>query len=259
MSMKPAQIAIQLYTLRDHLKSVPEFAETCRKVADIGYRAVEVAGVDHALVPPAGIRRICADHGLTICATHQPGDDILNNTAAVIDVVGALGADLVVYPWPGDTDFSSEAMVAEFIAKLDAAGSAFAAAGMTLAYHNHQHEFRKPGGRLILERIYQETRLMAEIDTYWVQYGGGDPVAWCRRLAGRLPIIHLKDYRVNADNSVGFCEVGHGNLDMPAIIAEAARSGCRWFCVEQDTCPGDPFDSIRLSFDYLAALAGALA
>jgi sugar phosphate isomerase/epimerase len=239
--MKPAQIAIQLYTLRDHLGSLPEFAETCRKVAQIGYRAVEVGGVDHAVIPPAEVRRICADHGLTICATHQPGDDILDETTKAIDAAAAMGTDLVVYPWPGDTDFSSEAVLAEFIAKLDAAGAAIAAAGMSLA------------GRLILERIYQETRLLAEIDTYWVHYGGGDPVAWCRRLAGRLPIIHLKDYRVNDDNSVGFCEVGHGNLDMPAIIAEAGRSGCRWFCVEQDTCPGDPFDSIRLSFDYLAA------
>ncbi|MCU0752893.1 MAG: sugar phosphate isomerase/epimerase [Akkermansiaceae bacterium] len=253
--MKADQIAVQLYTLRDHLKNVPEFAETCRKVAAIGYRAVEVAGVDHAVVPPAGIRRICADLGLAICATHQAGDAILNETAAVIDTAGAMGADLVVYPWPGDLDFTSEAAVADLIAKLDAAGAAMAAAGMRLAYHNHQHEFRKLGGRLILERIYQEippARLSAEIDTYWVQYGGGDPVAWCRRLAGRLPVIHLKDYRVNDDNSVGFCEVGHGNLDMPAIIDEAGRAGCRWFCVEQDTCPGDPFDSIRLSFEYLA-------
>jgi sugar phosphate isomerase/epimerase len=254
--MKRTQIAIQLYTLRDHLRSVAEFEETCRKLVNIGYRAVEVGGVDHAVIPPAECRRICADHGLTICATHQSGDDIFHQTTRTIDAAAAMGTDLMVYPWPGDTDFSSEAVVAEFIAKLNAAGSAITAAGMALAYHNHQHEFRKLNGRLVLERIYQETQLMAEIDTYWVQYGGGDPVAWCRKLAGRLPIIHLKDYRVNHDNSIGFCEVGHGNLDMPAIIAEAARSGCRWYCVEQDTCPGDPFESIRMSFDYLAALAG---
>lgn len=254
--MKVDQIAIQLYTLRDHIKSVPAFAETCRKIAGIGYRAVEVGGVDHAVVPAAGIRRICADHGLAICATHQAGEDILDQTAAVIDTAAAMGVDLVVYPYPGTIDFTCEAAVSDLISKLDAAGSVMAAAGMTLAYHNHQHEFRQLGGRLILERIYQEippARLAAEIDTYWVQYGGGDPVAWCRRLTGRLPIIHLKDYRVNDDNSVGFCEAGHGNLDMPAIIREAERAGCRWFCVEQDLCPGDPFESIRLSFEYLAS------
>jgi sugar phosphate isomerase/epimerase len=115
---------------------------------------------------------------------------------------------------------------------------------------------------LILDRIFEEipaNRLVAEIDTYWVQYGGGDPLAWCRKLAGRLPVIHLKDYRVNPDNSVGFCELGRGNLDMPAIVAEAARAGCMWYCVEQDVCPGDPFESIRLSFDYLArAICGQL-
>jgi sugar phosphate isomerase/epimerase len=166
-----------------------------------------------------------------------------------------MGADLVVYPYPGALDFGDEKAVAKFIAKLDTAGAAIAAAGMRLAYHNHQHEFRKLDGRLILDRIYEDipaNRLAAEIDTYWVQFGGADPVSWCKKLNGRLPIIHLKDYKVNADNSAEFCEVGFGNLDMPAIIAEAEHSGCRWFCVEQDVCPGDPFESIRMSFEYLA-------
>jgi hypothetical protein len=32
-----------------------------------------------------------------------------------------------------------------------------------------------------------------------------------------------------------------------------APGGCAWFIVEQDTCPGDPFDSLRQSFDYIKA------
>jgi len=36
-------------------------------------------------------------------------------------------------------------------------------------------------------------------------------------------------------------------------IAAAKASGCEWFIVEQDSCPGDPFDSAKLSFDYIKA------
>jgi len=92
------------------------------------------------------------------------------------------------------------------------------------------------------------------MDTYWVQFGGGDPVGWCRCLAGRLPILHLKDYRVNEESEVEFCEVGYGNLNFPEILKQAEKSGCQWFAVEQDTCPGDPFESIAKSFDYLQTL-----
>jgi sugar phosphate isomerase/epimerase len=84
-----------------------------------------------------------------------------------------------------------------------------------------------------------------------VQHGGGDPVAWCKKLKGRLPLLHMKDYTVNAANQVTFAEIGHGNLNWKKIVAAAEKSGCQWFIVEQDTCPGDPFESLRQSFDYI--------
>ncbi len=255
--MKIEQIAVQLYTLREHLKTLPDFAETCRKVSAIGYRAVQVSGVDYAQTPPKAIRQICADHGLTICATHENGKKILDYPETVVETLQVLGTRLTAYPFPADIDFTCEESVANFIAKLSNAGKVLAKAGMTLAYHNHQIEFRKLNGKMLLERIFAETspdHLQGEPDTYWVQFGGGDPVAWCRKLSGRLPIIHLKDYRVNEKNEVEFCEVGRGNLDMPTIIAEAERAGCPWFAVEQDTCYGDPFESIRISFEYLTSL-----
>ncbi len=74
---------------------------------------------------------------------------------------------------------------------------------------------------------------------------------WCFRLKDRLPLLHLKDYRINAENQIEFAEVGSGTLDIKAIIAAAEASGCQWFIVEQDTCPGNPFDSLALSFNYI--------
>ena len=131
-----------------------------------------------------------------------------------------------------------------------------AAAGLTLCYHNHNHEFRKIGGKTIFERIFEKTNpnhVQAEPDTFWVQYGGSDNVEWCEKLSGRLPLLHLKDYMVTAENSHAFCEIGAGNLNFARIIAAAERSGCQWFIVEQDVCPGDPVDSLRQSFEYIKA------
>jgi sugar phosphate isomerase/epimerase len=94
---------------------------------------------------------------------------------------------------------------------------------------------------------------VGELDTYWVHFGGGDCVEWCRKLRGRLPFIHLKDYAITRERQPIFCEIGVGTLPFKRIIAEAERSGCQWFIIEQDTCPNDPFDSLKISFDYVKA------
>lgn len=256
--MKTSQIALQLYTLRDHTNTTREFAETIRKVASIGYPAVQLSAIDYGEVPEEEVVRICADHGLTICATHEPADDILDDPSRVVDRLGKLGTSITAYPFPKGIDFADERSVADLIRGLDEAGGVLAANGHRLLYHNHHHEFRRLDGRLLLERIYAETdpeHLQGEPDTYWIQFGGGDPAGWCRCLRGRLPVVHLKDYRINDDAVPEFAEIGQGNLDMAAIIRECDQAGCEWFVVEQDTCRGDPFESIATSFDFLKALA----
>lgn len=248
------QVALQLYTLRDSLQTPREIAATLRRVREIGYRAVQVSGLGP--IEPGELREILNGEGLTLCATHEPAEEILGAPERVVERLEVLGCTLTAYPYPRGIDFGSEKDVKGLIQKLDHAGEVLARAGKTLLYHNHQHEFRTLGGKLILERIYVEAdprHLQGELDTYWVQYGGGDPVAWCEKLTGRLPVLHLKDYKVGVDNQPTFAEIGGGNLDFRAIVAAAEASGCRWFAVEQDTCEGDPFDSVRKSLEYIRA------
>lgn len=253
--MKIDQVAIQLYTLRDHLKTPEQVADTLDKVASIGYPAVQISGMSEDVMTSEAMAQLCADKNLTICATHESSEEILKNPDKVVQRLKALGCTLTAYPFPGGIDFGSEESVTGLISALNKSGQVLADAGQILTYHNHHHEFRKLGGQIILDRIYAETDpcyVQGEIDTYWIQFGGGDPVAWCKKLAGRLPMIHLKDYMINSDAQVMFSEIGAGVLDFPAIIAAAEESGCQWFIVEQDTCPGDPFESIAQSFDYIA-------
>lgn len=252
--MKSAQIAAQLYTIRDHCTHAADFAASMKKIRAIGYTAVQISGVGP--IPEAELVAVCRGEGLTICATHEPGAKILDETAQVIDRLGALQCHLTAYPFPAGIDFKDGAVLETLTQKLDLAGEKLRRAGITLSYHNHAIEFVKFHGVPFLEYLYQNTRpenLSAEIDTFWIHYGGGDVVEWCRKLRGRLPLIHLKDYGYTTENKHTLCEIGAGTLPFDRILPQAEASGCTWFVVEQDTTPGDPFVSLRQSYDYLRA------
>lgn len=250
--MELHQVAIQLYTLRDFTRTPQEIATTLRKVRAIGYEAVQASAMGP--IAEEELLKILDGEGLTLCATHEPSDLILIDPGRVVDRLHKLKCKYTAYPVAKDVDFASGASVDEWLARLNRAGRILHEAGQILTYHNHQHEFRRLEGKTILEHVFERTDpryLQGELDTYWIQFGGGDPVAWCEKLRQRLPVLHIKDYVVTEKSEVTFGEIGSGNLDFPRIIEAAERSGCEWFIVEQDTCPGDPFDSIRQSFDFI--------
>jgi sugar phosphate isomerase/epimerase len=253
--MKTEQIAIQLYTLRDFTETPADFAATMKRVREIGYPAVELAGT--AGLTPAEAAKIVRDTGLQICSSHESPQMIVENPQEVVDRLGELGVTHAVYAYPTGVDFSDVSQVDGLITGLDAAGAVLRRAGMTLCYHNHALEYFRRDGRTVLEEIFARTspeHLQAELDIHWVQAGGGDPAEACRRLTGRLPLLHVKDFTVTATGERQFAELGHGNLNIPEILTAAKAAGCQWFIVEQDTCSGDPFECIARSLDYLKGL-----
>jgi sugar phosphate isomerase/epimerase len=251
--MKLNQVAAQFYTIREHCKTAKDFAASCAKIKGIGYGAIQISGVGP--IPEDEIVRICANEGLVICATHEPGKTIVEEPQKVVDRLAKLGCAYTAYPAP-HRPLTNAAEAIALAKDLDRAGELLRKNKQVLTYHNHANEFRRDGGKPLLELIYANSdpkNLQGEIDTYWVQTGGGDPVEWCARLKNRLPLLHLKDYAVDSSNKPALItEIGNGNLDWKRIIAAAELSGCKWFIVEQDTCPGDPFQSLAQSWGYIA-------
>jgi sugar phosphate isomerase/epimerase len=252
--MKIEQVALQLFTLRNHLKTPEDILATLKKVAAIGYQAVQVSGM--APIDEKELTQILAGEGLTLAATHEPPDVIRQNPEKVVERLRKLNTRYTAYPYPSNVDWSKQDDTDRLIADLDRAGAVLHAAGQVLTYHNHAIEFIRIGNATALDYIYAKSDpryLQGEIDTYWVQFGGGDPVAWCRKLKGRLPLLHLKDYAFTLPDQPTYAAIGSGNLDWPAIISAAEASGTEWFIVEQDTTPGDPFEAVKQSFDYIKA------
>jgi sugar phosphate isomerase/epimerase len=252
--MRLEQVAAQLYTVRRATQTPRDFAETIRKLRAIGYPAVELSGLGP--MPEKEIRRALDSEGMVCCASHEAEDLLFQAPARVVERLHLFGCKTAVLAWPGDRTFGDGRVVSDLAEKLNRAGAYLMKEGFRLAYHHHHMELTRLGRQTALEFLFERTDprcVAAELDTYWLQYGGVNPAAWCRRMAGRLTVLHLKDYAVTSDRRVTFAEVGAGNLDWEEILAAADEAGCEWFAVEQDECAADPFDALRLSFEYLRA------
>ncbi|MBK1876877.1 sugar phosphate isomerase/epimerase family protein [Pelagicoccus mobilis] len=252
--MKIDQIAAITYTIRDFIQSEKNFQDSCQKLAQIGYQAVELAALPQGMISAKETLQICNDNGLRITSTHEDLGKTLDEPETLVDHIKDLGCEYIIYSYPHDTDFNDPASVDRLIDRLNRAGAVYKEAGLNLLYHNHALEFLKRDGKIVLDTILERTDpdlVKAELDTFWIQRGGCDPVTWCQKVSGRLPILHIKDMTVYEGNESTMGEIGSGNLDFKRIISAAEASGCETFVVEQDECPGNPFDSLKKSFDYI--------
>jgi sugar phosphate isomerase/epimerase len=249
--MNSNSIAAQLYTLRDFLKTREDIAETLKKVSETGYKAVQVSGMGQ--VDPVFLKELTAGLGLTICATHTSFERIKNETEAVIKEHKLWNCEYVgIGSMPGEFSRDLEGYKS-FAREVSALGEKYAFKGLKLIYHNHNFEFEKYDGVTGLDILLNETNpgnLGFEIDTYWVQAGGGNPVQWLKKVAGRIDVVHFKDMAV-VNGQQAMAEIGQGNLDWPSIISTCREIGVKWYAVEQDVCRRSPFESLSMSFEYL--------
>ncbi|KPK85741.1 MAG: xylose isomerase [Phycisphaerae bacterium SM23_33] len=253
--MPDTVLAAQMYTLRKFTRNPADIARTLAKVRAVGYQAIQISAFGPC--DPAELARMLAGEGLAVCSTHTPWPRFLEEMDQVIEEHRLWGCQ---HPAIGGMpkEYRSAEGVVAFAKAAEQVGRKLAQAGMDFSYHNHNFEFQKAGGTTWLERLYEScdgNYVKAEIDTYWVQAGGGDPAAWIRKYAGRMPILHLKDMVMGPDG-VRMAEIGEGNLNWPAILAAAKDAGVQWYCVEQDDCyERDPFESLKISLENLHEMA----
>lgn len=266
-------IAVQLYTLRKEMAA--DFEGTLKKVKEIGYDGVEFAGIFDK--DPLYIKQLCENLGLIPISAHVPYLALLENTDELIDTYEKIGVSQIVIPYllpeyrPGTENFLS---VIDGIRKI---ADTCKARGMALSYHNHDFEFEKLGDEYALDKIYREIPeelLKTQLDTCWVKVAGEDPVKYLEKYEGRIPTVHLKDFRGNRTANMyeligvkndgktaqlekfQFKPCGYGVQNMPAIIDAATKNGAEWFIVEQDGIEPQKtaFESIKMSLDYLKSL-----
>ncbi len=239
--MKP--IAIQLYTVRE--AAAEDFPGVLKKIADIGYKGVEFAGLQG--MTPAEVKTIVDDLGLKVASAHMPMPNA-ENAQQVIDECNTLGITRLITGPGGQIDTMDGVLACA--ENMNAAVAALEGSGIAFGLHNHWQEFEEVDG-VLPEDVFLEKvpALFAELDVYWVACGGPDPVETVARLKDRAPVLHIKDGPIEPRQP--HTAVGAGVLDMPAIIAAADENVLEWLIVELDSCGTDMMEAVEQSYAYL--------
>jgi sugar phosphate isomerase/epimerase len=258
-------IGLQLYTVRDAMQADPVAA--LAKVAQIGYNSVEGAtytgtqkfyGMDAAtfakqlkqngLIMPSGHYRLGEEK--TNGADTQ--GTILHNWDRAIDDAAAVGIKYMVCAYLSNPERGNLDKYKKLADHFNIAAEKCKKAGVQFAYHNHDFEFVQQDGKYPYEILLNNTDknlVKMEMDIYWMAKAKQDPIALFNQHPGRFPLWHVKDM-AKAPNQT-FTEVGNGSIDFKKIFGQAKQSGLDYFFVEQDSTPGNPYDSITQSINYI--------
>ena len=248
---KLPNVGLQLYTVREQLAA--DFDGTLARVAALGVREVEFAGYHGraAAQVKAALRR----HGLLAPSAHVTTAELRGGLESVIEAAQLIGHRYLVCGYVPAEERRSLDDYRRLAELLNRAGGLTRRARIQLCYHNHDFEFEKIDGQIPYDLLLAQTdaRLVRmQLDLYWISKAGRSPLDYFAKHPGRFPSVHVKDMDATARRS--FTEVGRGVIDFKNIFAAAPRAGVRHYFVEQDETPASPFDSVKISLDYLKRL-----
>ena len=236
--------AIQLYSVRDHWTKDPLATYKALKAAGYDYVELFAVGPGNA----AEHKKMLNDARLAPMCAHIDFESLTSNPEGAIQTARTLDVQYMVMPW---LDVKKRAEWEAAAERLDAVGFQFRRAGLSLGYHNHDHEFHDFDGRTPFEILLDTHRdnLFIELDAYWAETGGADPFALIEQLGQRCPLLHLKDRP--KEGKVPFTEIGSGTTDWPRMFNTVRHAGVRWLVVEQDESERDSLESAAISADFM--------
>ena len=264
------KVGLQLYSVRGALTE--NLSEALRRVKEMGYDYVELAGGRYGLSGQE-MRAALADAGLTCISVHSSPSLFQENREDVLNYLNDLDAAYSVIPIPAGRLDAYLLHWEETISLFGEMGNFFRDHGKQLLYHNHDFEFTSWEGELVIHRVLRELSevLLPEPDLCWISYGGVAPASFLKQYAGRVPVVHLKDYNLSAlpsrpmhqllgegfekpekRSQAGFsyAPVGYGVENWEENLAACLSAGAEYLVVEQDSSP-DPMGDAAKSRAYL--------
>jgi len=254
-----APIGLAPYTFR---KSFPNgVAATLDTIKAMGFTEIEGGG--GRSMTPAEFKKLCDERGISIPGTGAPYEQLVKNPQEVADRAKILGAKYVMCSWiphiDGKFNFENAKKAVE---DFNAFGKVLKENGLTFCYHAHGYEFLPYEKGTLLDYIFENTNpeyVSFEMDIFWIQFGGGDPVALLKKYKDRWKLMHLKDLKkgtkkdltgkTSGENSV---TLGTGELDMRAILIQAKKVGIKHYFIEDES--GAVNTQVPQSISYLKSL-----
>jgi sugar phosphate isomerase/epimerase len=255
------KIGLQTYTCRSVMKNEQEIDKTFALISGMGIKHIELA-VDYLKMPftqktAALIAKIANNHGIETASCQIRYNTAAKDTKFTAEFMHILGAE---YVSNSVIDLSllkkGKEGVLRYCEQLNRLDEKLKQQGIFLSHHNHHYEFLKFEEKTVLELMRQNFSGLFTIDTYWCQKGGGNILTLLEDFRGRVPILHLRDYKLKPTGLVfgggTDCEAGKGNLPFMQILEKAKWAGVKFGMIEQST--KTPIESIKSSAEHLFSL-----
>lgn len=279
--MKKGLIGIQMSTIKKKVDELGAY-ETLKACAELGYHCVEISQIPMTPENVGDIKKACDEYGIKVAACSaslepmipgMPGEYLTTDFDKIVADCKTLNCDLLRIGMLPFTCMGSREKALDFVKRADDFAAKLKEHGIDLYYHNHHVEFIKYEGQYLLDIIKDNTRHMGfELDIHWIQRGGENPVEYIKKYAGRIRLLHLKDYRIREvklpegefdsktfmqafTDIIEFAELGEGSLPIKACMEAGFECGSEYFLIEQDdTYDRDPFESLEISRNHLIDL-----
>ncbi len=242
-------IGLQMYSLNKYTEK--DFLGSLKKVSEMGFKAVEFAGFFN--IKAKELKKYLKDLNMVPCGSHNSLEQLNEEFSKLIEYNLELGNKYIYCPSLPEHLTKDEygwKKVAEIFNEI---GTKCKDKGIEFGYHNHAFEFKKFNGLSgydILVNNTQPDLVKLEIDTFWVEYAGVNPIELMEKYKDRLSLLHLKemkDKKSRIDTSTGY-----GISDTEGIIAKAKEIGIKYIIIEQEHFDSDNhFDEIEKGFNYI--------
>ncbi len=255
------RIALQLYSLRDYIKTEEDIKTTLAQVKQIGYDAVQLSGIGRFTQDKVDIfSSVCKELGLSIVATHVDFNQLKEDFDQMVIFHKQLGTSYIgIGAIPEPYDRRNLTHYQDFVFEMNKIAKKLIPHQLKLIYHNHAYEFAKIGTFLPMDIIIQnmtKNNLSLEPDLYWLQFAGINPVEFIKKYKDSIDVVHIKDMKIKQhDQWVSvpqFASIGDGNMDYPLIINTLKACNIHYAIVEQDDFYGeDPLTEIANSLRFI--------
>jgi sugar phosphate isomerase/epimerase len=257
-------VGVQLFTVMRQISE--DLNGTLKKIADIGFTDIESAFSFNGPYygnKPKDLKKLIESLGMKWSAHHvlgapfvpPPGSPPMNIPKmdtlrdSYQKLVDEAAEGELKYLVCANTPIKTLDEIKASIEVLNKTGEACKKAGITLAYHNHDAEFKAVEGVIPYDLFLSTTTpdIKMELDLAWAIKGGVDPVELFKKNKGRFPLWHVKDLDKDTQKPV---EIGKGTIDFKPIFDAAKESGMEYFFVEHDGAPS-PIENLTTSFTNL--------
>src|SRR4029079_11008329 len=235
-----APLGVQTYTFRRSIGNDP--AKTLDTIKAMGFTEVEGGG---GRIAPEDFKKLCDERGISIPSTGADYNQLVKSPDSVVMRAKALGSKYVMCAWiPHDDGVLTLENAKKAVDDFNKAGKFLKDNGLILCYHAHGYEFQPYEDGTLLDYIVKNTNpeyVSFQMDIFWIQFGGGDPVALLKKYGNRWKLMHVKDMRkgINKDltgltSTENDVALGTGELDIPAILKEAKKIGIKRYFIEDE-------------------------